>query len=138
MQKILNQDLGSNPEEAQKLVKYTWEKDEIAYFFCPNYRAVFKVKFTGYRWFFLERWSEYSRKIYQFKYLECSKQKQNKIIHRMGVDNNGIAHREENVFYSTKEEAINVGMNYVEKTAMDAIKLFEKDMQTLKDYENKI
>jgi len=34
MQKIIEQDLGGNEEKAKSIVKYTWEKDEIAYYFC--------------------------------------------------------------------------------------------------------
>ena len=132
MQKILRQNLGNDVELAKKIVKYTWEKDEIAYFFCQNYRAVFKVKFTGKKWFLLDKWKEYSEKIYQFQYLESSKKKHK--VETFGSDSNGIVHRNEEIFYSTKEEALSVAIKYVEKIAMDAIRIYEKDMLSLNEY----
>jgi len=131
MQKIIEQDLGGNEEKAKSIVKYTWEKDEIAYYFCTAHRDVFKVQFTGERWFILGRWGN-GEKIYQYKYLESS----GKHYLETKADNNGISHGSEDIFYTTKEEAILIGIEFIETQKYSALETFEKDMQKILKYKN--
>lgn len=127
MKKVLEQDLGGNQDIAKRHVKYTWQKDEIAYYFCRTYKNVFKVKFTGENWFLLHRYISTTTKIYQFKYLECSNGED--------VSEKGISHSEEDVFYTTKKEAIDEGNEYLVAKAKEAIESFEKYTNFLRKYE---
>ncbi len=131
MQKIIEQNLGGNEEVAKTIVKYTWEKDEIAWYFCNSFRDVFKVQFTGERWFLLSRWGD-DRKIYQYRFLESSGEHELKL---KGLDNNGISHGEEESFYTTKEEALSRGYRFINRIKDNAIKDFENDMERLNTYE---
>jgi hypothetical protein len=134
MQKIIEQELGGDEEKAKDIVQYTWEKDEEAFYYCNNYRDVFKVKFTGVRWFLLRKWSSGS-KIYQYKYLECSSPERDLL--RMGLDYDGISHGNESIFYTTREEALEKGFNNIKRTMDDAIETFNKDNFKLIQYKNK-
>lgn len=132
MQKIFEQRLGGNKEQAEKEVKYTWEKDEIAYYFCTSHRDVFKVQFTGVRWFLLSRWGN-GNKIYQYKYLESSG---NHNLQTKGIDRDGISHGDEEEFYTTKEEAIERAFRYIKRVNEDAMETFSKDMSRITKYED--
>ncbi len=134
MQKIIEQELGGNEEKAKDIVQYTWEKDEEAFYYCNNYRDVFKVKFTGKRWFLLSRWGSGS-KIYQYKYLECSSEDRDLL--RMGLDYDGISHGNEDEFYTTREEVLEIGFNRIKNTMEHAINEFNKDNFKLIQYKNK-
>jgi len=132
MKKVFEQDLGGNQEIAKRHVKYTWQKDEIAYYFCKTYKNVFKVQFTGENWFLLHRYIGSVTKIYQFKYLECSNGED---VSAKGYDSSGISHSEEDVFYTTKQEAIAEGDEYLIAKAKEAIESFEKYTNFLRKYE---
>ena len=127
MQKIIEQELGGDKEKAKDIVKYTWAKDEIAFYFCPTFNDVFKIQFTGERWFLLSRWSK-GDKIYQYKYLESS----GRDITYAGEK--GISHGNENVFYTTKEEAIERGIRYTEYQLNEAIDKHKSDLARLMTY----
>ncbi len=132
MQKIFEQQLGGNKEQAEKIVKYTWEKDEIAFYFCSTYRDVFKVQFTGVRWFMLSRWGN-GDKIYQYKYLESSGDHN---LQTKGIERDGISQGHEDEFYTTKEEAIERAFRYIKRVNDDAMETFKKDMNRITLYEN--
>jgi hypothetical protein len=130
MQKILKQRLGGNKEEAEKNAVYTWQKDEMAYYFCNIYNVVFKVQFTGEHWFILSRFGD-GEKIYQYKYLDGSdlvtteyKTKQD----------NGLSHRSEDSFFTTKEEALEQGIRIIERRLLDSTKDHDKQLKSLMDY----
>ena len=131
MRKIFKQDLGGDEIKAKDIVKYTWEKDEIAYYYCSTFREVFKVEFTGQKWFLLSRWGD-GRKIYQYKYLECSDATRS--LSSQG--DKGISHGEEDEFYTTKEEAIERGIRSIEYHLKDAIEKHDKDLKGLLTYAN--
>jgi len=129
MQKIIVQDLCGDEETAKKEAKYTWQKGEIAWYFCTNYRDVFKVEFTGERWISGNKWRY--EKIYQYKYLECSGDHD---LNSKGLEDDGISHGEEGLFYSTKEEALARGFMCIKTIKNYALETFEKDLNRLKEY----
>ena len=110
MQKIITQIISGDPEIAKTQVIYTWEKDEIGYYFCTNYKDVFEVQFTGERWFLPYKWSD-AVKIYQYRFIGSSSP--NNLQYR---GENGISHGEEEKFYTTKEEAIEYGLRWLAKS----------------------
>lgn len=126
MQKIIEQNL--NDPEVKAL--YTWEKDETAWLFNTVYRYVFKVKFTGGRWLSVRR-----EKIYQFYYLDSS------VNHELKVKeldyHNGVSHDNEEAFYTTREEAINLGIRYIEREKELALLKYEKDLKRINEYKEK-
>lgn len=130
MQKIHPQNLSFNKEEAENEVIYTWEKDEIAYYFCSIYNVVFKIQFTGERWFLHYRWGN-DEKIYQYKYLECS---DGRNVSRQGADASGISHSNEGTFFTTQEEAIEQGIRIIERRLSDAIKEHDTQLKSLVSY----
>lgn len=133
MQKILEQDLSGSENEALLKVEYTWQKDEIAYFFDTNYCDVFKVRFTGDNWLSGNKWSR--KKIYKFKYLESSGDHEFKT---RGSDvNHRYSHTEEDKFYTNKKEALERGFKYIEAIKNDALKTFESNKIRLNLYELK-
>lgn len=130
MQKIIEQNLGGSEDDANSKAEYTWEKDEIAFLFCTTRRDVNKVQFDGKRWLSGNKWGR--NKIYQYKYLETSG---NRDISGMGLDDDGISWDREERFFSTREEAIQLGFRFIERVKNDAIEVFEKDMEKLTNYE---
>lgn len=134
MQKIIDQKLGGSEETAKLQAQYTWEKDEVAWYFCKTYRDVFKVQFTGKHWIVGNKW-RYD-KIYQYKYLESSNEHHNLVT--KGLYNDGISHGSEDEFYTSKQEALTIGFRYIERVKKRAIEEFEKDSARLKGYEQKM
>lgn len=132
MQKIITQDLGGSEETAKEKAQYTWQKDEIAWYFNLSYKDVFKVKFTGERWIIGNAWSR--RKIYQYQYLATSGDHD---LKRMGLDNNGISHGEEEEFFTTKDEAVAKGFKYLQREKDYFMREYEKNMLKLMSYNTK-
>ena len=130
MQKIIKQDLCGSEETAKSLAQYTWQKNEIAWYFDTTYRDIFKVEFTGEHWIVGNKWGR--SKIYQYKYLESSGEHE---LNRKGLDYNGISHGNEEFFYTTKQEALTRGFRFIEAVKNEAILTFEKDMNRLNVYE---
>ncbi len=128
MQKIILQNLSGDKEIAKTQVIYTWQKDDIAYYFCTTFRDVFKVQFTGERWFIPYRWGNDS-KIYQYKYLDSSSP--SNLSHR---GENGVSHGSEDEFYTTKEEAIERGIRYINNVFNAAIKEYSEDSKKIMNY----
>ncbi len=129
MQKIIEQRLDGSEEQANLDAQYTWEKDEIAWYFSPIYRDIFKVKFTGKRWLVGNRWGR--DKIYQYEYLESSG---NHNLKKQGLNFDGISHGYETSFYTTKEEAFSKGLMCITRDKEDALETFEKDFKKLIQY----
>ena len=129
MQKIIEQDLSGHLETANTNAIYTWEKDEIAWYFCRTYNDVFKVQFTGKHWLSGNKWRY--NKIYQYKYLESSGEHN---LATKGIDRDGISHGDENEFYTIKEEAIEIGLKYINRVFNDAIETHKKDTLKLSKF----
>jgi hypothetical protein len=128
MRKVVTQNLSGDPEIAKTQVIYTWEKDEIAYYFCPNFKDVFEVQFTGKRWILPSKWGNDS-KIYQYRYIGSSSP--NNLQYR---GENGISHDNEEVFYTTKEEAIEHGLWYLAKELKLATQEHDRDLAKIMEY----
>ena len=129
MQRILDQELDGSQEQAETIAIYTWEKDEIAWYFCNIYKDVFKVQFTGKHWLSGNKWR--FNKIYQYRYLESSSSKD---LSRKGLDEDGISHGQEDIFFTTKEEAIEKGLKWVNRHFDNAKDEFTKDINKLNLY----
>jgi hypothetical protein len=130
MQKIISQDLSGSETEANKIAEYTWEEGEIAWLF--DYDKVYRVIFTGKRWIIGNKWGR--NKIYQFKYLEGSCGRDVKYL---GLDNDGISHSNEDMFYTTKQEALTRCYRYIDRVKQNAIEEHYKTYHELKKYEEK-
>lgn len=115
MQKIVPQNLSSDQEIAKTQVIYTWEKDEIGFYFCFLHRDVYEVQFTGERWILPNKWGN-DTKVYQYKYLNSSCPAG--LIYK---PNGSIDHGSEDEFFTTKEEAIECGLHFIEKQFDESI-----------------
>jgi hypothetical protein len=129
MQKIFKQDLSGGLETAKVNAIYTWEKDEIAWYFCTIHNDVFKVQFTGEHWLSGNKWRY--NKIYQYKYLESSGEHN---LAAKGLDYDGISHGDEHEFYTTKEEAIELGLRYVNNVFNDAVEKYKTNILKLSKF----
>lgn len=128
MRKIVEQNLPSDPESAEEQAIYTWQKDEIAFYFCSIFKDVFEVQFTGERWLIQSRWGNDS-KIYQYRYINSSSPSD---LHYRGEK--GISHGNEEIFYTTKEEAIEEGLRYIESELNEAVKEHDKNLAKIMGY----
>jgi hypothetical protein len=131
MQKVFTQTLQGDKESAETKAIYTWQKDEIAWFFDSNYRDVFKVQFTGNHWLSGNKWGY--EKVYEYKYLESSGIHEYKI--NASDEDRGISHEIENLFFTSKEDAVAYGIYYLKRVKNDAISTFRKDLKRITDYE---
>ncbi len=122
MQKIIKQELSGSLANAEQTAQYTWEKDEIAWYFCSTYNDVFKVKFTGAHWISGNKWSY--EKIYEYEFLDKSS---NERREKEGE----VSHHEEDIFYSTKQEAIDRGIAIIKNAKAHYLKRFEDNMKRL-------
>lgn len=129
MQKIIKQKLDGSESQANEEAQYTWEKDEIAYYFCRTFSDVFKIQFTGEHWLSGNRWGR--NKIYKFRYLEGSSDED---FSRKGLYSDGVSWGSEDDFFTTKEEAILVGIKYISKVFSRAKDEFEKAYEKLSTY----
>lgn len=129
MRKIIDQQLDGSIESAKEKVIYTWQKDEIAWYFDTTWCDVFKVKFTGECWLSGNKWNY--NKIYQFEYLDCSG---NHDLKKKGLNDNGISHGEERLFYTLPEEALEKGYEYIETNLKEAQAKYNKDNDRLEAY----
>lgn len=130
MQKIINQDLGGSETEANKIAQYTWTEGEIAW--LADYEKIYRVIFTGQKWIIGNKWGR--KKIYQFKYLEGSCGRD---VSTLGLDDNGISHREEESFYTTKQEALDRCYRYIVRVKDAALDEHYKRYCELKKFEEK-
>lgn len=126
MQKIIKQDLGGSEKQADKEARYTWQKNEIAWYFCTNYHDLFEVKFTGNHWLSGNKWRR--DKIYQYKYLSSTGDHD---LNRMGLNNDGISHHDEDDFFTNRSEALVQGNRYLKRVFKDATKKYNDDMLRL-------
>lgn len=124
MQKTINQRLGGTENIANREAKYTWKKDEEAWYFCSISRSVFKIKFTGKHWLAGNKWKR--QKIYEFEYLESSNPSKNM--------ENTISHQQEHVFYTSKTEAIAKALRYIKHIKTIAIKKIDAEREILYAY----
>ena len=103
MQRIVEQDLPGNLEEATKQAVWTWNKDEIAWRYCSATHSISKVRFTGERWVIVNIMS--SMKIYQFETLSSTRD--------CGTDK--ITHDSEEAFFETLEETRDHALKNIDK-----------------------
>ncbi|MEI8253242.1 MAG: hypothetical protein WCG25_05930 [bacterium] len=133
MQKIIKQNFeGLSLEDAGKQAEYTWQKDEIAFYFCYIYCDVFKVRFTGKHWLIQNGRFSNPEKIYQYEYLDGS-DPSNYHLQTPNPEEK-ISHGKEDVFFTTKEECISKGLGYIKYIKKDALKKFKTDLAKLTTY----
>ncbi len=127
MQKIFKQHLGGPKEIAQKEAKFTWEKEEEAWYFCIILRNVFQVRFTGEHWLSGNTWRR--QKIYQYEYIASSHTDfQSQFLKK-------ICFGPEQYFYTSKNEAIMRGLRHIGKTKEKAPEAYKKDKARLLAYQ---
>lgn len=132
MQKIILQDLSGRKASAERKAKYTWRRNEKAWYFCPIFRNIYQIKFTGKRWLSGNKWNRI--KIYEFEYIQSLDPK----LKIEGCEEKDkFSHQEENVFFTTKNEAIRLGMRYITQIKDNAMLTFEKDMDKLRSFKEK-
>ncbi len=127
MKKIIKQQLDGDEETAKEVAQYTWQKDEIAWYFCRNYHDVFKVRFTGEHWLIGNKWGR--EKIYQFEHLESSNP--DKYTFSPGSLKEKISHGEEWMFCTEKEEALDEGIRILSDRKNEAIKTLKEEIKRL-------
>lgn len=131
-QKIIEQRLSGSEETAELEAKYTWKKDEIAWYYCNTFKDVFKVQFTGKNWLIGNKWGR--SKIYQYKHLDDHSGDHD--IAREGLDHDGISHSNENNFYTTKEAVVHEALRHIEAIKDYALKEYEEDKEKIKKFAN--
>lgn len=129
MQKINKQNLGGGLEDAKLLAEYTWKKDEVAWYFCTAHNDVFQVRFTGNNWLSGNKWGR--DKIYQYTYLASSGSHD---LKRKGLNNDGISHGDENEFFTTKQEAIESGLRFINNNLNSALDEYRQYSTKLMNY----
>jgi hypothetical protein len=133
MQKIIKQNFeGLSLEEAEQQAEYTWQKDEIAFYFCYIYCDVFKVRFTGKHWLIQSGRFSNPEKIYQYEYLDGSDLSSRHL--QTSNPEEKVSHSKEEIFFTTKEDAISKGLEYIKFIKKDALKKFRKDLAKLTTY----
>ena len=130
MQKIFEQKLGGSEDDAEKEAKYTWQKDEEAWYFDTILRNVNKVKFTGEHWLIGNKWGR--TKMYKYEYLESSDPEKLKNLN----DENKKSYDVEEVFYTTKEEVFELAFKYIKNEKDNAEKIYDRDFAALYAYKN--
>ena len=129
-QKIIKQELNGSDLGALAIAKFTWKKDEIAWYFCNSFRDVFRVQFTGEHWLSGNKWSR--EKIYQYKYLDTSGRE----LEYTGDNGNRISHSNEENFYTTKEAAVERALSYINAVKKRALKSCREDKIRIEKYAN--
>ena len=127
-QKIIEQRLDGDLETAKEKAQYSWQKDDIAWYFCYIFKDVFKVRFTGEHWLSGNKWGY--NKIYQFEYLDSS----GRDLRYVGENGDRISHREESNFFTTREAAIKRALRFVEIEKEEALKKYEEDKLRIEKY----
>lgn len=110
MQRIIEQKLDGTEKEALAAVKYTWQKDEIAWIYSDEHDDVFKVQFTGDN---LMSGTKFGRtKVYKFKFLEAATTGYD--VTKLGNYQDGISHGIEKTFFEEYDGALESGIKIVE------------------------
>ncbi len=136
MQKIIEQDLGGGEEYANNNAQYTWEKDEIAWYFCTSFKLIYKIKFTGKHWLSGNKWSR--NKIYEYVKLECSADKDSNLYSHKMSGEDLFSWSEENNFYTEREEVIQRALNNIERIKDNALKEYQEKLDHINHYRNTI